>query len=346
MSKIRIGVTGINAVDNPGPGVGVIRSVKEDGELDVEAIGLAYDAMDPGVYMDWLVDRAYILPYPSGNEADFLSRIRYIKGETDLDLLVPTLDTELPVFINAAKELEEMGIRTFLPTKSQYDLRNKTRLEEVAANLGLAYPASRTVTSHQELAGAIEALGFPVMIKGLFYRAHCATTWQQAAGFFDSVVAEWGYPVIVQQVVTGDEMNVIGVGDGKGGDLGQVAIKKLCITSLGKIWTGVTVRNERVLKASREFVGNYRWKGGFELECIAAADDVYLIEINPRFPAWVYFATGVGVNLPARLVRAALDLPVERNGDYEAGKLYVRYTYDLVTDLSMLRSVATKAERS
>ncbi len=346
MSKIRVGVTGINAVDNPGPGVGVIRSVKEDGELDVEAVGLAYDAMDPGIYMGWLMDRAYILPYPSGNEADFLSRIRYIKGEADLDLIIPTLDTELPLFINAAKELEEMGIRTFLPTKSQYDLRNKTRLEEVASAVGLAYPASRTVASHQELAQAIDFLGLPVMIKGLFYRAHCAATWQQATSFFDSVVAEWGYPVIVQQVVTGDEMNVVGVGDGNGEDLGRVAIKKLCITSLGKIWTGVTVRNERILKASLEFVEKFRWKGGYEIECIVAENEVYLIEINPRFPAWVYFSTGVGVNLPARLVRAALGLPVERNGDYEAGKLYVRYTYDLVTDMSTFKSITMKAERS
>ena len=47
-----------------------------------------------------------------------------------------------------------------------------------------------------------------------------------------------------------------------------------------------------------------QWRGPFELECMAGDDHVHLIEINPRFPAWVYLATGVGLNLPSRLLRA------------------------------------------
>jgi len=54
MDTIYVGVSGINAVDNPGPGIGVARSLKEDPELEVKVVGLAYDAMEPGVYMDWV----------------------------------------------------------------------------------------------------------------------------------------------------------------------------------------------------------------------------------------------------------------------------------------------------
>ena len=57
MKDLAIGVSGINAVDNPGPGVGVARSLKEDTSLNARIIGLAYDAMEPGIYMDWVVDR-------------------------------------------------------------------------------------------------------------------------------------------------------------------------------------------------------------------------------------------------------------------------------------------------
>jgi carbamoyl-phosphate synthase large subunit len=77
MKQIKVGVSGINAVDNPGPGIGVVRSLKEDRDLEVYAVGLAYDAMDPGIYMDWLIDKAYIVPYPSVSEKDFISRILY-----------------------------------------------------------------------------------------------------------------------------------------------------------------------------------------------------------------------------------------------------------------------------
>ena len=58
MDKVFVAVSGINAVDNPGPGVAVARSLKEDEELAVQVAGLAYDAMEPGIYMDWVVDRS------------------------------------------------------------------------------------------------------------------------------------------------------------------------------------------------------------------------------------------------------------------------------------------------
>jgi carbamoyl-phosphate synthase large subunit len=66
--------------------------------------------------------------------------------------------------------------------------------------------------------------------------------------------------------------------------------------------------------------------------------------VNPRFPAWVYFSTGVGVNLPSRLLKAALGLEPERDWNYEAGKLYVRFTDELVTDMERFKKIATYGE--
>ncbi|KHG42908.1 MULTISPECIES: hypothetical protein [Nostocales] len=41
-----IAVTGINAIDNPEPGTGVARSLREHNELAAQIIGLAYDVME------------------------------------------------------------------------------------------------------------------------------------------------------------------------------------------------------------------------------------------------------------------------------------------------------------
>jgi carbamoyl-phosphate synthase large subunit len=99
-----------------------------------------------------------------------------------------------------------------------------------------------------------------------------------------------------------------------------------------------------MMNAASNFVKEYKWKGPFELECIVDKDKVYLIEINPRFPAWSYFATGCGINLPANMVKKALELPFELDKDYDAGKLYVRYTYETITDMSTFQNVITKGE--
>lgn len=345
MKEIIVGVSGINAVDNPGPGVGVARSLKEDKELNVKVVGLAYDGMEPGIYMDWLIDKAFIIPYPSGSHDEFLQRLYHIKSTYGLDFIIPNLDAELPLYIKYKDELDRQDIKTFLPNSEQFRLRGKDRLKEVAEKIGIQFPPSEIVTSYDELAKAVEKLGLPVMVKGAFYKAYRAYTTQEAMGHYNAIVAEWGYPIIVQKMVSGEEMNVVGVGDGEGGSLGMVGIKKLWITSLGKIWNGVTIKNRQMLDAAQKFIESYRWKSGFELECIVNGEDVYLIEINPRLPAWSYFATGVGINLPANMVRKAYNLPLKVPQDYEAGKLFVRYTYELVTDMAPFQAITMKGER-
>ncbi len=67
-------------------------------------------------------------------------------------------------------------------------------------------------------------------------------------------------------------------------------------------------------------------------------------EINPRFPAWVYAATAAGMNLPAQWLRCALDLPPAPPGDYAAGKLMVRYSYDMVTEMTPFHNMAARGE--
>jgi len=345
MDQISVGISGINASDNPGPGVGVARSLKEDKGLNVRIVGLAYDAMEPGIYLDWLFDKAFMLPYPSGDHHDYLRRLDHIQSTYGLDIVLPNLDAELPLYIKYGQDLLQRGIRTFLPTQEQFQLRAKDRLHLLAEGIKIHYPQSEVVASYQELIQATERLRLPVMVKGAFYRAYHANTVQEAVSAYNKVVAEWGYPVIVQKTVTGEEMNVVGVGDGTGACLGLVGIKKLCVTSQGKFWNGVTIKNVRMLEAAQRFVEVSRWKGGFELECIVDGDEVYLIEINPRLPAWSYFATAVGHNLPSAMVRTAFGMPVTVPPDYEAGKLFVRYTYEQVTGMDFFRDMTVRGER-
>ena len=341
-----IAITGINAVDNPGPGTGVARSLREDPEFPVQIVGLAYDAMEPGLYMDWLFDRRYIMPYPSAEPEVFIERMKQIQEQFGLDCVIPNFDVELPLYIRCAKELESMGIHTYLPTKTQFALRNKARLAEVAKNFGLRTPETIIVTSFQELQEATAELKFPLMIKGPYYKAYSVSSHGETVQRFHQLVAEWGYPIILQKIVSGIELNLVGVGDGKGGHLGLVAIKKMGVTELGKIWSGLTIHHPDLLAAAEAFLQHTQWKGPFELECIADREGtIYLIEINPRFPAWTYFATGVGINLPSRLVQAALGLPLSPLEPYSAGKLFMRYTYEMVMDATPLQTLVTRGER-
>ncbi len=340
----KVAVSGINAIDNPGPGLGVIKGIREE-NLDTMIVGLAYDAMEPGVYMDWIIDKVYLMPYPSEGERVYLNRLLYIKENFGLDVIIPTLDTELPLLIDLSDQLKSYGISSFLPTKEQFKLRSKEKLPALSKEAHIKTPKTVTVTSLEDLSRAIQDFTFPVMIKGLFYKAYKAYNLQEANHYFCSIANEWGLPILLQEVISGEEINVVGVGDGEGGHFGLLAIKKLWITSLGKIWTGVTIHNDNLIKTTERFLQITKWRGAFEFECIIKNEEIFLIEINPRFPAWIYFSVGVGINLPGRLLKAALNLDPYGDSFYEAGKLYIRYTEDFVTDIDNFQKLIIRGER-
>jgi carbamoyl-phosphate synthase large subunit len=114
---ITIAVTGLNAIDSPGPGVPVIRALRESNEFDVRIIGLSYETLEPGIYMHDLVDKSYQIPFPKSGQEVLFQRLAYIDSVEDIDLIFPNFDAELFNFIKLAPRLEkELNIKTFLPT--------------------------------------------------------------------------------------------------------------------------------------------------------------------------------------------------------------------------------------
>jgi carbamoyl-phosphate synthase large subunit len=327
----------------------VLRSLRERrpsrGVSPDRLVGLAYDALDPGVYAGDVVPDVFLLPYPSSSVEPFLDRLEYVHHTSPIDVLIPTLDAELPAFISLAPRLGAMGIATFLPSREQFDLRSKARLAGLGMRASIEVPKTVVVTSAQELARVHDQVPYPFFVKGVFYGATYVTCLDEAVAAFHKAAAQWGVPVIVQAGVSGEEMNVIGLGDGEGGLFGAVAMKKLVLTDKGKGWAGITIRDEKLIDVAERFVRATKWRGGFEAEVIRTKDGRYeLLEINPRFPAWVYLATAAGVNLPAALVDMALGKKPKPVRDYEVGKLFVRIALDQIASVRDLEQIVTAGE--
>jgi carbamoyl-phosphate synthase large subunit len=163
--------------------------------------------------------------------------------------------------------------------------------------------------------------------------------------YFHKISAKWGLPIILQEFVSGTEVNVTAIGDGDGNCIGAVPMRKLYITDKGKAWAGVSLEDDELIAIARRVIGKSHWRGGCELEFIKNKEgEYYLLEMNPRFPAWVYLAVGCGQNHPEALVRMALGEKVEPFAEYESGKLFIRYAYDLIVNLSEFEQISTQGE--
>lgn len=340
-----VAVTGMNAVpENPGPGLGVARCLRAAYGKDVQIVGLGYDALDPGLYSEEYCDAGYLLSYPLDGAEILLARLAEIHAAQRIDVLIPCLDAELPLMIALAPRLAGMGVRTYLPSADQFQRRAKDRLPELAEIAVVGCPEIRALSRPDFLRTChTEGWTYPLVVKGAFYDARIAANADEAVQAFQAIAAEWGLPVLAQRFVAGEEYNLAGVGDGRGALLGSVMMKKRAVTAKGKAWAGVTTSDERLAQVARRLVQELKWRGPLELEVMRDAEGAYhLIEINPRFPAWIYLSHGVGRNLPALLVELALGRQPQELPPAAPGTLFVRQALETIVPLTAFESLMMK----
>ncbi len=343
---MKIAVTGLNNVDNPGPGVPVIRGIRDSKKENLKIIGLIYDVLEPGAYIPEVADRNYLIPYPSGGIDTLFERIKSINEKENIDVLIPTLDAELYAFTKLSSKLSAIGIKTFLPSAEQLNIRAKDKLLKFCEKNNILAPKNILAASFQDLYEIPASFSYPVVVKGIFYDAYVVNNFDEVISAFKKISNKWGLPIIIQQFLQGDEYNVTALGDGTGRTVGAVPMKKMYITEKGKGWAGVTIDEEEIIGISKDIIEILEWKGGAEFEFIKEAETnkFYLLEINPRFPAWIYLAVGAGQNLPYANVQLALGNDVETFEKYDVGKIFIRYSWDLITDIKQFENLTVKGE--
>lgn len=341
-TELTVAITGMNAVpENPGAGLAVARCLREAYGERIRIVGLGYDALDPGLHRREYCDSAHLISYPGSGADSLFARLSEIHDVERIDVLLPCLDAELPLMIALAPQLAEIGIRSYLPGAEQLARRAKDRLPDLALGAGVACPATLSI-AHADFFRDCDRKGwsFPLVVKGVFYDARTVANREEAEAAFRAIAADWGLPVLVQRRIAGEECNLAGIGDGTGALLGEVMMKKRAITSRGKAWAGISIHDEDLAETAHRLVAALKWKGPIEIEVMRDGRGAYqLIEINPRFPAWIYLSQGVGRNLPALLLALALGEAPPPLAPPRPGMLFIRYAQETIVPLSSFEAL-------
>lgn len=343
--KRTVAVTGLNAGENPQPGAGIIRSLRRVFE-DLRIVGLVYGALESSVYIDDGPDVVFQIPYPSAGINALFERLDYILQHEAIDAFIPTLDSEILSMIQAQEAFAVRGINISLPTASSFSARNKNRLSELSKKSDVKVPPGCVVNSEAELLGAMEKYSFPLMVKGIYYDAHMAWNQSELNKHFNAIMQEWGGPVILQSFMVGEEFNVAAVGDGTGGFDAMCMLRKSIRSAKGKGFGGVIIEDPSLYEACVRVINELKWNGPMELEFIKdeQTGEFYLLEINPRFPAWIDFPSNIGCNMPALVLSKLLpDLPApEVASQCPVGHFFLRHSVDVsgrIEDLGKLTAL-------
>jgi carbamoyl-phosphate synthase large subunit len=206
-------------------------------------------------------------------------------------------------------------------------------------------PLSKPISNEREIFDLKDDFSYPVFVKGKFYDAYIAHNPEQVKMYYNIISSKWGLPVIIQEYIRGTEVNVAALGNGKGTTIGAIPMRKQYITDKGKAWSGITIDDSNLLEITNKIISKTEWRGGMELEIIRTKEnEYYLIEINPRLPAWIYLSVGAGQNLPEALVKLALGMDVKPFHKYDIGKLFIRYSYDLICNIDEFEKLSVTGE--
>ena len=344
---IRVAVTGTSTFDVINPGLGVARALREDPDIS-RIYGLSYGTFDSGVYANGLFDAAFRLPTESG-ATQLLNRIREIHATHPFDVLIPCLDGELPHFIEIAPELTRVGIKTLLPSQAALRRRSKIRLFDGSTQPDwgcFSIPKSVVTRSARGMERALAATGLPAVVKGPISECHKVADLDEARAAFEYFTGLGCRQVIVQPQVAGPYFATASVCDRRHRTLTSMTVKKLATCERGSTWSATHVPKPRLEADFARFLEHIKWVGPAEGEFIRdELDDRYhLIEVNPRFTAWIYYSTALEWSHPQLAVRAALErssITVDGNAH---DTVFMRYASEFPLPPAELAALSIRGE--
>jgi diaminopimelate decarboxylase len=305
---MEIYISGLYSGANPQPGVGLARSLRA-AYPRARLVGVEYSNRSSGIHWPDLDELWLQRPWEELDLDEYAAQVRRVLDSGALWL--SGVDLEIMWLASAFPE----GHRNLLSPPRRALQRIAKPAVEAHEGLPVRIPAYiSTEHSDWELHAFCRRHDWRVWLKGPYYEAVRTPTWDAVEVYRTLVARAWSTEkLFLQAHVSGYEESVC-LSAHRGELLACVHMRKRELTEEGKTWAGdVTDVQEDFAAPLRKIVKELNWTGGAEFEMVRdTAGQFWLLECNPRFPAWIHGSTIAGKNLPASLVEAASGVPAER----------------------------------
>ncbi len=304
---MKIYISGLYSGTNPQPGIGTARSLR-GAYPDATLVGVEYSNRSSGIH--WTDFDELWLQRP-WEELNLDAYAALIKEVLDAGALwISGIDLEIMWLASVFPD----GHRNLLTPSTEALQRIGKPAVEAHKGLPVRIPTFiSTEHSDWELHAFCRKHDWKVWLKGPYYEAVRTRSWDVFESVRTTLARAWSTErLFLQTHVTGYEESVCFCAY-RGELLTCVYMRKRELTDEGKTWAGdVTEVPEEFAMPLRKIVRDLNWTGGAELEMVRdTGGGLWLIECNPRFPAWVHGATIAGRNLPALLVEGATNVPAQ-----------------------------------
>ena len=309
-------------------GIGAVRSLRQT--TDHELVGVDMDPEAAGLFM---ADAAAQVPPAAAD--DWVETMARIARQHGVDVIVPTVDEELPRLPELRAALPEVGI--VAPRQEVIEIaRDKYRTSHVLRAAGHAVPRTWLGTATKE----VPAAAYPLIGKPRVGRGSRGVERLDSPSAHQSYVESVDDPagVVVQELIDGTEYTTSVVATGDDRLLGTVP--KEAVEKQGSTVRGATRDAPAVDAACRGIHDTLAPAGPINVQQILSGGTAYTIEINPRFSSTACLTVAAGVDELDLLIRDAAGEAVDASGEYEPGTHLIRYLDHVIVDEERLEQTA------
>jgi carbamoyl-phosphate synthase large subunit len=255
--------------------------------------------MSPALYFG---HKHHIVPLTT--DRYYIPIIESICEAEGVNLVIPTIDDELPIFGRARARFEQLGVAVAVSSEETGNICN----DKYETFLFCERNGIRTANTRLASNVDFGSLTYPVYVKPRFGRGsvnvfavHNET---QLRLFLDYVP-----DAIVQDQLAGTEFTIDVLSDFNGRVLSIVPRERLVIRA-GVSDKGVTRRNAEIMAFAKEVAERLEIVGPANIQCKWDGQDVSLIEVNPRFSGGIPLTFAAGADFATWLVQLAAGIEV------------------------------------
>ncbi len=241
---------------------------------------------------------------PLTTDRYYIPIVESICDVEDVNLIIPTIDDELPIFGRVRQQFETLGVRVAISSEQTGRICNDKYLTwQFCQDKGIRAPETWLGSDFDW-----QKVRYPLIVKPRFGRGSVNVFTVRNAEQLKLFLNYVGDPVL-QNFVEGTEFTVDLLSDFRGRVISVVPRERLVIRA-GVSDKGVTRKNQAVMDFAVEVAEHLQIVGAANIQCKWDGKDVTLIEVNPRFSGGIPLTLAAGADFPSWLVQMAAGMEV------------------------------------
>ena len=263
-----------------------------------------------------LIDADIDIIVPDIYDPTYMEHLKKIIEEYNVTALISLNDLELPILASHKIELEKTGVKILV---SDPDTITKTfdkwKTYNFIKNIGLKTPKTYLTLEAAKRALEKKELHFPLVLKPRWGSASIGIDFPdsleelelgyqlqkiklQKTILKDASKEDFDRSILIQEKLEGIEYGMDVLNDFDGNYYGSFLREKLSMRS-GETDKAITVINERMENIGKQIGTNLKQLGTMDCDLFLCNNDLYVLELNPRFGGGYPFSHEGGINISA-----------------------------------------------